>query len=772
MITGLNSSEAQERLVKVGPNEIPEHHDPPCLILLRKVWGPVPWMLEVSLVLEVITRHYTQSAIIGALIVFNAVISFIQENKAQDALRLLQKSLVVHVRVLRDGSWQTMDSRLIVRDDVVHLRMGDLVPADMTLLDGTLSIDQSALTGESLPRDAMAGSQIYAGSIVKQGEASGTVTRTGIHTYFGRTAQLVGSATTASHLQETILGIVKYLLVLDVLLVVGVLLYSWIHAVPFLDTVSFSLMLLVASVPVALPAVFTLASALGAQELVSRGVLVTRLSAIEEAAAMTVLFSDKTGTITENQLKLVEIVPAAGLTQESVLRLGLLSSDERSQDPIDLAIIARARELGITAGTAVISHFMPFDSATKRTEATIVQDGVSTRIVKGSPQVVATLCADGQSLAGDVELLAAKGNRVLAVASGTDDHLSMVGLLALEDPPRSDSAQLIHHLGDMGIRVVMVTGDTPETARTVAEQVGIGNRVCNAATLRDKATGSPALDCDIVAGVLPEDKYTLVRSSQRAGNIVGMTGDGVNDAPALKQAEVGIAVSNATDVARAAASAILTDPGLSGIVAAITTGRQIYQRMLSYTLNKIIKTFQIALFLAVAFFLTSRFVASPRLILLLLFANDFVTMSLSSDTATASRLPDRWRVFQLTASAFLLSLGWLIAAFGTLYVGTRVLHYSLPQLQTLIFVMLVATGQVNVYLVRERRHFWQSRPGRALILSTSGDLLVIGFMASHGILMTALPLQVLGLVFAAIMVYGMLLDFYKIAVFRWFHISS
>lgn len=771
-MTGLTSSEAQERLAKTGPNEIPEHHDPSWLVLLRKIWGPVPWMLEASLILELITRHYTQSIIIGALIILNAVISFVQESRAQDALRLLQKRLVVHVRVLRDGSWQTMDSQLIVPDDVVHLRMGDLVPADITLIDGTLSVDQSALTGESLPQEATAGSRIYAGSIIKQGEASGTVTGTGIHTYFGRTAQLVGSARTVSHLQETIVGIVKYLLALDILLVLGVLVYSRINAVPFLDTISFSLMLLVASVPVALPAVFTLASAVGAQWLVSRGVLVTRLSAIEEAAAMSVLFSDKTGTITENQLKLVDIVPAVGMTQDEVLRLALLSSDERSQDPIDLAIIARARELNVSAGTAVVSSFTPFDSATKRTEATVMQDGISTRIVKGSPQIVDTLLGEGQSLAADVEALAARGNRVLAVAAGSDDQLKMAGLLALEDPPRSDSAQLIHNLKDMGIRVVMVTGDTPETARAIADQIGLGDRACDAAALRDGGRKSTALDCDIVAGVLPEDKYTLVQVSQQAGNVVGMTGDGVNDAPALKQAEVGIAVSNATDVARAAASAILTNPGLSGIVTAVITGRQIYQRMLSYTLNKIIKTLQIALFLAVAFFLTGRFVTSPRLILLLLFANDFVTMSLASDTATASRLPDRWRVSQLTGSALFLALGWLIVAFGTLYAGMDLLHYSLPQLQTLIFVMLVLTGQANVYLVRERRHFWQSRPGRAVLLSTLGDLLVIGFMASHGILMTPLPWPVLGLALLAILLYAVVLDFYKIAVFRWFHISS
>jgi len=772
MEQGLTSAEAQKRLEQFGPNEIPEHHDPPWLVLFRKVWGPVPWMLEVSLVLELITRHYTQATIIGALIVFNAVISFDQEHRAQDALRLLQQRLVVHVRVLRDGTWQTMDSRLVVPDDIVHLRMGDLVPADMALSDGNLSIDQSALTGESLPTEAAAGSSIYAGSVVKRGEASGKVTGTGTHTYFGRTAQLVGSARTASHLQETILGIVKYLLVLDVLLVVGVVVYSLLRGIPLLDTVSFSLMLLVSSVPVALPAVFTLASAVGAQELVSRGVLVTRLSAIEEAAAMTVLFSDKTGTITENRLKLVDIVPAGGMTKDDVLRLALLSSDERSQDPIDLAIITRAREQGISSGATTISSFTPFDSATKRTEATVVQDGVSTRIVKGSPQIVGTLVSNGQSLMQDVALLAGRGNRVLAVATGSEDHLTMAGLLALEDPPRNDSAALIKDLKEMGIRVVMVTGDTPETARTVAAQIGLGTRTCDAVTLRDNTNIRGSLGCDVVAGVLPEDKYALVQRTQHAGSIVGMTGDGVNDAPALKQAEVGIAVSDATDVARAAASAILTNPGLSGIVTAVTTGRQIYQRMLSYTLNKIIKTLQIALFLAVAFFLTGNFVTSPRLILLLLFANDFVTMSLASDTATASQLPDRWRVSQLTGSALLLAVAWLVVAFGTLYVGTSVLHYDLPHLQTMVFVMLVLTGQANVYLVRERRHFWRSPPGRALILSTVGDLLVIGFMAWRGILMVPLPLNILAFMVLGVVLYGVLLDFYKLAVFRWFHIAG
>jgi len=772
MEPGLSNTEAQKRLEQIGPNEIPEHHDPSWLVLFRKVWGPVPWMLEVSLILELVTHHYTQATIIGALIVFNAVISFVQEHRAQDALRLLQQRLVVHVRVLRDSTWQTMDSRLVVPDDIVHLRMGDLVPADMTLSDGNLSIDQSALTGESLPVDAAVGSSIYAGSVVKRGEASGKVTGIGTHTYFGRTAQLVGSAKTATHLQETILGIVKYLLALDVLLVVGVLVYSWVHAIPLLDTVSFSLMLLVSSVPVALPAVFTLASAVGAQELVSRGVLVTRLSAIEEAAAMTVLFSDKTGTITENRLKLVDMVPVSGMTQDDVLRLALLCSDERSQDPIDLAIITRARDSGITPGTATISSFIPFDSATKRTEAIVAQNGVSTRIVKGSPQIIEALVADGQLFTQDVERLAAMGNRVLAVAAGPEGHLAMAGLLALEDPPRSDSAELIHNLKDLGIRVVMVTGDTPETARTIAAQIGLGTRACDAVTLRDNMSGTDALDCDVVAGVLPEDKYALVQRSQHAGSIVGMTGDGVNDAPALKQAEVGIAVSNATDVARAAASAILTSPGLSGIIIAVTTGRQIYQRMLSYTLNKIIKTLQIALFLAVAFFLTGHFVTSPRLILLLLFANDFVTMSLASDTATASQLPDRWRVSQLTGSALLLAVAWLAVAFGTLYVGTSILHYDLPHLQTLVFVMLVLTGQANVYLVRERRHFWRSRPGRALLLSTLGDLLVIGFMSSRGILMVPLPLNVLAVMLLGIVLYSVVLDFYKLVVFHWFRIAG
>ncbi|OIR17359.1 calcium-transporting ATPase 1 [mine drainage metagenome] len=763
---GLTSIEAQQRQLQYGPNAVAEERANPWLSFLKKLWAPVPWMLEVTIALQLALGKPDEAAIIAALLIFNAILSFIHESRANNALALLKSRLEIQVRVLRDGVWQKLPAGELVPGDVVHLRMGDLVPADVRLFEGQVLLDQSSLTGEALPIEAMTGKTVYAGVIVKRGEASGEVTAIGSHTYFGKTAELVRNARTTSHLENLIFTIVKYLVALDLALVAALLLYTLASDLPISEVIPFALILLVASVPIALPATYTLATALGALELAKNGVLVTRLSAIEEAASMDVLASDKTGTITQNKLVLAALYPYSPYTSSQLLHLAALACDDATQDPIDMAIIEAARSQGQLADRPRRLQFVPFDPETKRSEALFDLDTGKMRVIKGAPRVIAALVHGNVQIAQDVERLGADGSRMLAVAVETSGSgLQLAGLIGLQDPPREDSQALIHDLHDLGVRVVMVSGDGPATARAIAGKVGIGQRVCPPENLREEIKRN-VLDYDVFARVLPEDKYALVQSLQLAGHVVGMSGDGVNDAPALKQAEVGIAVANATDVAKAAASLVLTNPGLSNVRAAVETSRRIYQRMLTYTLNKIIKTLEIAIFLSLGVMLTGVFVITPMLIVLLLFTNDFVTMSIATDNVAYSTKPERWDVPRLMLTAGILAGFVLILSFSVFFAGRDWLHLPLPQLQTLVFVMLAFTGQGNVYLVRERRHFWQSAPSRWLLRASILDIVVVGILASQGILMAPIPLTLVAGVLILVLGYLLIMDFAKIRIFR------
>jgi H+-transporting ATPase len=761
---GLSAEEARRRLIEYGPNALAE--EKPHLIgaLLGKFWAPVPWMLEATIVLALALGKVLEAVVIAALLVFNASLSLFQETRAHGALELLQKRLAVRARVLRDAVWSLIAAEELVPGDFVHLQIGDLVPADIGVREGAVSIDQSALTGESAPVEVDRGKTAYAGSLVKRGQASGEVTATGQRTYFGKTAELVGAAKTVSHLESIIFTIVKYLVAMDTGLAVAVFVYAVLARMPLADTIPFVLILLVASVPVALPATFTLATALGAVELARRGVLVTRLSAIEEAAAMDLLCSDKTGTITQNQLSLAALHPYAPFSEQDLLRFAAYASDEAGQDPIDLAVLARAKTDGARAEPTQRLRFIPFEPATKLAEATVTRDGAEMRALKGAPRAVAARVERAADIEADVERLAAGGYRVLAVAGGPEGAVAMVGLLALQDPPRADSMSVVKRLSELGVRVTMVTGDGLATARAVAAQVGIAGRACSAQELGEGI--DRALDCAVFAGVFPEDKFHLVEALQRAGHVVGMTGDGVNDAPALKQAEVGIAVANATDVAKASASLVLTNPGLSDTVAAVETSRRIYQRMLTYTLNKIIKTVEIGLFLSIGVMLTRTFIITPILIVMLLFTNDFVTMSVATDHVFASSTPDRWRIQSLMLAGISLGSLILFLSFGLFFYGRTILGLPLPQLQTLVFVTLVFTGQGMIYLVRERRHFWNSAPSRWMILSSVVDVSAVCLLSARGILMAPLPGAVIGPVILACVLYLIALDFLKVPILR------
>jgi H+-transporting ATPase len=771
ILTGLTSAEAQRRLAQYGPNAVAAERHHPLRALLAKFWTPVPWMLEATIVLQLLLGKVDEAVIIAILLLVNAILGFAQESRANNALALLRGRLAVQARVRRDNHWQQVTAEQLVPGDVIHIRLGDLAPADLRLLDGNVLLDQSTLTGESLPVEATAGTNAYAGAVVQRGEATGEVTATGAHTYFGRTAELVRTAKTTSHLEGLILSIVKYLVALDVALVAALLLYAFLTGMALSEVLPFALILLVASVPVALPATFTLATALGAQELARRGVLVTRLSAIEEAAAMDVLASDKTGTITTNKLAVAALSPVAPVDDATLLRLAALASDEATQDPIDLAILNAAHARDLLAAAPPRLQFLPFDPALKRSEAVVEENGAPLHVVKGAPRMIATVAVGSPDVTAVTERLAAEGYRVLAVASGPEGALRLAGLVALEDPPRADSASLVRDLQNLGVRTIMVTGDGLATARAVAAQVGIGTRACAREAL-DADSTDHSVDCDVYARVYPEDKYHLVQSLQRVGHITGMTGDGVNDAPALKQAEVGIAVANATDVAKAAASMVLTNPGLGDVITAVESSRRIYQRMLTYTLNKIIKTLEIAVFLSLGVMLTGTFVVTPLLMVLLLFTNDFVTMSIATDHVSYSRRPDRWRIRSLMLAAASLALPLLTFSFTLFFAARTFLHLPLAQLQTLMFVMLVFSGQGMVYLVRERRHFWRSRPGGWLLLSSVVDIVLVTVLATNGILMSAIPLSLVCALLIVVLVFLTLLDFVKQYAFRRFGLHA
>jgi H+-transporting ATPase len=767
---GLTSAEAGHRLAEYGPNEIPERRTHPMLALLGKFWGPIPWMLEATIIIQIALDRRGEALIVAILLAFNAAISVIEEGRANKALALLRSRLTTRARVLRDGQWRSVPAVDLVPGDAIHLRMGDLAPADVRIASGDILLDQSALTGESVPIEAGAGNLAYAAAIVRRGEATGEVVATGLHTYFGKTAELVRTAKSKSHLQSTIFSIVKMLIVLDAVLVCALLVYAAWAGLPFGQVVPFALILLVASVPVALPATFTLATALGSAELARHSVLVTRLSAIEEAAGMDVLCTDKTGTITENRLALAATVPFAPVTENQLLYWAALACDPSTQDPIDLAILDAATARGLVGDLPKRLEFVPFDPARRYSLGRYEDQAGTLCVVKGAPGAVAVLVANAPDVAATGQQLAATGNRVLAVASGSDrDTLRLAGLLALEDPPRPDSGSLVRGLQDLGVRVVMITGDNLATACAVAQRVGIGSRGATAEAL-EHLVGSRALDHDVYARVFPEHKIQLVRLLQAAGHVVGMTGDGVNDAPALRQADVGIAVASATDVARASAGVVLTNPGLVDALSAVQISRRIYQRMLTYTINKIMKTLEIAVFLTIGVILTGTFVITPLLIVLLLFTNDFVTMAITTDNVSYSRKPDRWNVRTLVLVGAALAALVLILSFAVFFAGRSMLGLPLAQLQTLVFVMLVATGQGNVYLVRERGHFWQSRPSAWLVGSSIADIAVVTLMATQGVLMAAVSPVLIAALLIVTAAYLVAIDQLKVLIFRRFRI--
>ncbi|WMT50229.1 MAG: plasma-membrane proton-efflux P-type ATPase [Thermoplasmatales archaeon] len=762
--SGLSSSDVEQRIRQYGKNEVVEKKENPVLKFLKKFWAPVPWMLEITAIITFFIGKDLDTYIILSLLIFNSFISFFQESRASDAVEMLRSRINVKTRVLRNGTWEQIISTELVPGDVVHVRMGDVVPADVKIERGKVEVDQSALTGESNPVRREEDGEIFSGSIVKKGEATGLVVATGAKTLFGHTAELVSSAKSESHLEKLILSIVKYLAVIDVILVLGLVVFSFIYNVPLIDAIPFSLVVLIASIPVALPATFTIATAYGAIDLSKKGALVTRLNAVEDAASMDSICFDKTGTLTKNELTVQEPVLFES-SREDITRYAMLASDESSLDSIDLAIINFGKSAGVNMEGYRITDFTPFEPATKRTQAKVeTPDGMIT-VTKGAPQVLAAMCPGIKvdEVMEKARELSLRGYRTIAVAVNDGTTWKFSGLIPMHDPPRDDSKELIGKLRDMGIVPRMITGDSTPIAEEIAKEVGIGQ---NVSRVSDVISGKTKVDdCNAFAEVFPEDKFSIVKILQKEGHITGMTGDGVNDAPALKQAEVGIAVASATDVAKASASIVLTHEGLTDIVSAVEDGRKIFQRMLTYTLNKIIKTVQVAIFLTTSFFIFRFFVTTPFDIILLLFANDFVTMSIATDNVRFSKNPEKWNVRSLVGSSFSLAMFIVVESFAILIIGMR-LGLNNNQIHTFIFDMLVFSGQFTVYMVRERGRFWNSRPSKWLLSATVADIIFISLISWLGILVTAIPLRDILLVLALTFLSMAIIDLGKNYIFR------
>ena len=759
---GLTSAEARARLENDGPNSMPDSSAHPLRNALAKFWAPVPWLLEASIVLEIGLHKYYEAAVIAALLVFNAALAYFQESRAQATLAALKLRLALNASVERDGAWKTVPAAELVCGDCVKLSLGGVVAADVHLTGGSIELDQSMLTGESLPIEAGAGVDTFAGALVRRGEATAVVTATGARTKFGRTAELVRTAHVESTQQRAVLKIVRNLAIFNSLVILAMGAYAYTHAMPWSEIIPLLLTSILAAIPVALPATFTLAAAVGARALAKLGVLPTRLTAVDEAASIDVLCSDKTGTLTQNALSVTSVRPMPGFDEAHVLGLAALASSEGGQDPVDEAIRASASQKP-SSQLPKLASFVPFDPVKKTSEATATDEkGGAVRIVKGAFSAVVALTAPSPSAAAIADDLEKQGFRVLAVAAGSPASEKVIGLIALSDPPRADSISLISELHTLGVRTVMVTGDAPVTAAIVAQAVGLKGSVCPPGKLPESI--NPA-DFAVFAGILPEGKFDLVKAFQKSGHTVGMCGDGANDAPALRQAQIGIAVSTATDVAKSAAGVVLTEAGLGGIVSAVREGRITFQRILTYTLNSVMKKILQVLLLAVGLVMTGHAVLTPMLMVIVMITGDFLAMSLTTDRVEPSKMPNSWQVGRITIAGVILGVCFLAFSAALLAVGKFQLHLGIGALQTLSVLGIVFGSQATTYVIRGRQHLWGLRPSTWLVLSSVADVLIISTLAATGIAMTPLPIAVIAYVFSAAIAFGAVLDVIKIPVF-------
>ena len=777
---GLTQVEAEKRLIQYGPNEIEEKKTNLFLKFLSYFWVPIPWMIEIAVILSGVVRHWPDFFIILLLLVANAVVGFWEEREAGNAIEALKSKLAVKARVKRDGKWINSPARELVPGDVIQLRLGDIIPADARLLDGDeVSVDQSALTGESLPTTRKSGEAVFSGSIIRRGEIGALVYATGTNTYFGKTAQLVEEAHTVSHFQKAVLKIGNYLIILAVALVAVIITVAIFRGDPILTTLQFALVLTVAAIPVAMPTVLSVTMAVGARLLAKKQAIVSKLVAIEELAGVDVLCADKTGTLTQNKLTLGDTFSVNNIPVEQVVLCGALASRAENNDTIDLAVLGGLKDKDALKGYEV-THFQSFDPVHKRTEAEVKdKDGKIFKVTKGAPQVILELSANAGAVKPVVDTavneFADRGFRSLGVARAEGDGpWQFVGVLPLFDPPREDAKATIATACKMGVKVKMVTGDALAIAKETAKKLEMGTNILDASGLGDSkkeesaATAESIEKADGFAQVFPEHKFHIVDVLQKRGHIVGMTGDGVNDAPALKKADCGIAVSDATDAARAAAAIVLMTPGLTVIIDAIKESRRIFQRMNSYAIYRIAETLRVLFFMTLAILVFNFYPLTAVMIVMLALLNDGAILSIAYDNVHYKDQPEAWNMRMVLGVATVLGIIGVVSAFILFFLGERVFHLDRAHIQTLMYLKLSIAGHLTIFLTRTRGPFWTIRPAKILWIAVLGTQIIATLIAVYGLFMTPLGWGWAGLVWGYALLWFLLNDRLKLLAYRIF----
>jgi len=777
---GLSEAEAKKRLTQYGPNEIAEKKENPYLKFLSYFWGPIPWMIEAAVILSAAVRHWPDFFIILLLLLSNAVVGFWEEHQAGNAIAALRKQLAIKAKVKRDGKWTDPSAKELVPGDVIRLKLGDIVPADARLLPGDpAEVDQSALTGESLPATKKPGDAVFSGSIIRQGESEGIVYATGTDTYFGKTAQMVQGPESVSHFQRAVLKIGDYLIVLAVVLVAVIVTVALFRHDPVMGTLEFALVLLVAAIPVAMPTVLSVTMAVGARLLAKKQAIITRLSAIEELAGVDILCSDKTGTLTQNKLTLGDPFTLHGIPADQVILWAALASRAEDKDTIDLAVIGGVKDDKTLKGYQVV-HFQPFDPVHKRTEAMVKgADGKQFYVAKGAPQVILKMATNAGEVKAGVEKavdeFAGRGFRSLGVARAEEQgKWQIVGVLPMFDPPRPQAKATIASAREMGVSVKMVTGDQMAIAKETANQLGMGTNILDASGLGDikhheTAQAAEAIEkADGFAQVFPEHKYHIVDVLQQRGHIVGMTGDGVNDAPALKKADCGIAVSGATDTARAAASIVLLASGLSVIIDAIKESRRIFQRMNSYAMYRIAETLRVLFFMTLAILVFNFYPVTAVMIVMIALLNDGAILSIADDNVHYKDKPEAWNMRLVLGISTVLGVIGVVAAFGLFYLGERVFHLDRDHIQTLMYLKLSVAGHLTIFLTRTRGPFWSIRPAKILWMAVLGTQTIATLIAVYGLFMTPLGWGWAAFVWGYALAWALVNDRVKLLAYRIF----